>query len=129
MQGWGFDSHWDNPFSKCVSTRCTVMSASIKWHMLRVTTTEKKLLNVVLSEDKWCKYPWQAALTLCLNPALALRRCGSMLALRGPSWIKASGGLAGCILGLAACLTRHFSVLNTEQGRAETGQNLLRLKQ
>lgn len=27
MQGWGFDSRWDNPFSKNVSTGCTVMSA------------------------------------------------------------------------------------------------------
>lgn len=67
--------------------------------------------------------------TVSVNPALALRHCGSMLALRGPSWIKASGSLAGCIVGLAACLTRHLCVLNTEQGRAETGQNLLRLKQ
>lgn len=47
-----------------------------------------------------------------------------MLALRGPSWIKASGALAGCFLGLAARLVRHFSVLNTERGRAGTGQDL-----
>lgn len=51
----------------------------------------------MLHEDKWCKYHWQAALTLCLwIQPLAWRSCGSMLALRGPSWIKASGALAGC---------------------------------
>lgn len=51
----------------------------------------------MLHEDKWCKYHWQTALTLCLwIQPLAWRSCGSMLALRGPSWIKASGALAGC---------------------------------
>lgn len=41
-----------------------------------------------------------------------------MLALRGPSWIKASGALAGCILGLAARLTRHFFFLPDARHRA-----------
>lgn len=96
------------------------MSAPTKWHMLRVTTTEKKLVNVVLHEDKWCKYPWQAPLTLCLWIQPWLREAVD------PCWLsgghlgsKHLAGLAGCILGLAACLTHHFSVLNTERGRAK----------
>jgi len=63
--------------------------------------------------------PGKQQLTLSVNPALARRRCGYTLALRGPSWIKASGSLAGCILGLAARLTRHFSALNTERKQAK----------
>lgn len=31
-----------------------------------VYSEKKKLLNVVLYGDKWCKFPWQPVLTLCL---------------------------------------------------------------
>lgn len=28
---------------------------------------KKRVVNVVLHEDKWCKYHWHAPLTLCLR--------------------------------------------------------------
>lgn len=105
-------------FVKNVSTGYTIMSAPTKWHMLRMTTTEKNLVNVVLHEDKWCKYHWQAGLTLCLwiQPWLCEAVDPCWLS-GGQSWTKASGALAGCFLGLPACLTCYCLVLSEGQNR------------
>lgn len=58
---------------------------------------------------------------MSVNPALALRCCGSMLALRGPSWIKASGGFGRLHSG-SCCLPYTPLLGASTQSRAEQTQ-------
>lgn len=87
----------------------------------------RKVVNVVLHEDKWCKYHWHALLTLCLRIQPWLWEAVD------PCWL--SGGHLGskhlavwqvAFWVLLLALHRRFSALDTERG---TGQNLLQLKQ